>query len=49
LSFSVHPAAEGERADAARFYRQEAGRAAAVGFIEEFDRVAVLPASNPTL
>jgi plasmid stabilization system protein ParE len=49
LSFWLHPAAERELANAARFYRQEAGRAVAMRFLEEFQRVAFLLASNPTL
>jgi plasmid stabilization system protein ParE len=49
LSFTLHPGAASDLAQAARFCRQEGGRALAARFIDEFERVAALLAANPAL
>lgn len=47
MSFTLHPGAASDFAQAARFYRQEGGRALAGRSIDEFERVAALLAANP--
>ncbi len=49
MNFRLHRAAADDVAAAARFYRQEGGRALAARFIDEFERVATLAAQNPGL
>ncbi|MCI1193577.1 type II toxin-antitoxin system RelE/ParE family toxin [Calidifontimicrobium sp. SYSU G02091] len=49
MKFTLHPAAERDLADAARFYRREAGRAVALRFLDEFERIAQLLAARPGL
>lgn len=49
MSFTLHPAAGQDLAEAARFYRREAGRGVALRFLAEFDRVAMLLAREPGL
>ena len=45
----LHPGGASDLAQAARFYRQEGGRALAARFIDEFERVAALLAANPAI
>jgi plasmid stabilization system protein ParE len=45
----LHPGAASDLAQAARFHRQEGGRALAARFIDEFERVAALLAANPAI
>jgi plasmid stabilization system protein ParE len=47
MSYSLHPGAESDIADALDFYRERAGVAVAVRFLEEFERVAVLLTQHP--
>ena len=49
MSYTLHRGAELELANAVRFYRREAGRAVAVRFLDEFERVARLLVENPGL
>jgi plasmid stabilization system protein ParE len=49
LTCSLHRGAEIDLADAARFYRREAGRAVAARFLDEFERVTALLAANEAL
>lgn len=49
MSYTLHRGAELDLADAVRFYRREAGRAVAVRFPDEFERVAKLLDENPGL
>lgn len=49
MTFTLHRGAERDLGDAARFYRDEAGRAVAARFIEEFERIATLLSENPGL
>ena len=49
MSYSLHRGAEQDLADAVRFYRQEAGRAVAARFLDEFERVAKLLVENSGL
>ncbi len=49
MSYLLHRGAADDVAAAARFYRQEGGRALAARFIDEFERVAMLAAQNPGL
>jgi plasmid stabilization system protein ParE len=49
LTGSLHRGAEIDLADAARFYRREAGRAVAARFLDEFERVTELLAANEAL
>jgi plasmid stabilization system protein ParE len=42
VSFTLHPDAERDLGEAARFYRKEAGRGFAERFLDEFERVAAL-------
>ena len=49
MSYTLHRAAERDLTDAVRFYRQEAGRAVAGRFLDEFERVAKLLTENPGL
>lgn len=47
MSYTLHRGAELDLADAVRFYRREAGRAVAIRFLDEFERVAKLLVENP--
>ena len=47
MSYSLHPAAEQDVADAIDFYIERAGVKVATRFLEEFERVARLLAQNP--
>ncbi len=49
MNYTLHPAAEHDLADAARFYRREAGRGVAARFLDEFERIAQLLAAQPGL
>ena len=49
MSYSLHPQAEQELADAAAFYEERAGAALARTFLSEFERVATLLMQNPNL
>jgi len=49
VTFTLHRGAERDLGDAARFYRNEAGRAVAARFIEEFERIAMLLSANQVL
>lgn len=49
MSYRLHPDAAQELAEAARFYRREAGRGVAARFLDEFERVGNLLAQNPGL
>ncbi|WP_372922568.1 hypothetical protein [Roseovarius sp.] len=49
MSFTLHPGAERDLGEAARFYREEVGRGIAERFLDEFERVAALPVANPGL
>lgn len=49
MSYTLHPAAERDLADATRFYRREAGRGVASRFLDEFERVAQRLAAQPGL
>jgi plasmid stabilization system protein ParE len=49
LSYTLHPLAAQDIADAARFYRREGGRAVAARFLDEFDRAARLLGAEPGL
>jgi plasmid stabilization system protein ParE len=49
VTYTLHRGAERDLGDAARFYRNEAGRAVAARFIEEFERIAALLSANPAL
>jgi len=49
VSLTLHPGAERDLGEAARFYRKEAGRGVAERFLEEFERVADLLVANPGL
>jgi len=40
MSYSLHPGAEHDVADALNFYKQSAGPVIAARFLEEFERVA---------
>ena len=49
MSFTLHPGAERDLGEAARFYTKEAGRGVAERFLDEFERVAALLVANPGL
>ena len=49
MTYSLHPSAERELAEAARFYLREAGRGVAARFVDEFERIARLLAELPGL
>lgn len=49
MSYSLHPGAEQDVADALDFYSKEAGYAVAVRFQDEFERVANLLLAHPDL
>lgn len=49
MRYALHRGAADDIAEAARFYRPEGGRALAARFLDEFDRVAALAATNPGL
>lgn len=42
MTYTLHPGAERDLAQAARFYRREAGRGVAARFVNEFERIAAL-------
>jgi plasmid stabilization system protein ParE len=47
MSYSLHPGAESDVADALDFYRERAGAAVAIRFLEEFERVVALLTQQP--
>ena len=47
MSYSLHPGAESDVADAIDFYLERAGSAVAVRFLDEFERVVALLERNP--
>jgi plasmid stabilization system protein ParE len=47
VSYSLHPGAEQDIADALEFYAEQAGRLVAERFLDEFERVAELLVMNP--
>lgn len=47
MSYSLHPGAEQDIADALDFYVERAGVKVATRFLEEFERVAKLLVQNP--
>ena len=47
MSYSLHPGAESDVADALDFYRERAGTAVAIRFLEEFERVVALLTQHP--
>ena len=49
MSYSLHPQAERELADAVAFYRERAGTALARTFLSEFERVVTLLMQNPEI
>ena len=49
MTYSLHRGAADDVAEAARFYRREGGRALAIRFVNEFERVAKLVSKNPGL
>jgi plasmid stabilization system protein ParE len=49
MSYSLHPGAEHDLADALDFYSERAGTIVAVRFLEEFERVATLLTQHPGL
>ena len=49
ISYSLHPEAERDVADAVDFYSERAGSAVAERFLEEFERVAKLLVEHPRL
>ena len=49
MTWSLHPGAEHDIADALDFYGERAGPAIAARFLEEFERVAKLLVEHPGL
>jgi len=49
MSYSLHPGAEHDVADALNFYKQSAGPVIAARFLEEFERVAKFLVAHPDL
>jgi len=49
MTYSLHPGAERDIADALDFYSKQAGRVVAERFLEEFERVARLLVEYPGL
>jgi len=49
MTYSLHPGAEHDVADALDFYSEQAGPAVAKRFLEEFERVAKLLVEHPSL
>lgn len=49
MTYSLHPGAEQDIAEALDFYTKEAGRVVAARFLDEFERVANLLAEYPGL
>lgn len=47
MTYTFHPEAEKELAEALTFYREEGGKAIAQAFLKEIGRVAELLVSNP--
>lgn len=47
MTYSLHPEAASELEDAFNFYREQGGLKLAQAFLNEFERVATLLASNP--
>ena len=49
MTYSLHPGAEHDIADALNFYKEQTGSAVAKHFLEEFERVAKLLVEHPGL
>ncbi|MDD2774327.1 MAG: type II toxin-antitoxin system RelE/ParE family toxin [Gallionella sp.] len=49
MTYSLHPRAEQDVADALDFYSEHAGTVVAERFIEEFERVAKLVVEHPNI
>ena len=49
MTYSLHPGAEHDVADAMDFYSEHAGQVVAARFLEEFERVAKLLVEHPGL
>jgi len=49
MTYSLHPGAERDVADALDFYNEHAGPAVAERFLEEFERIAKLLLEHPDL
>ena len=49
MTYTLHPEAESDIAAALDFYSEQAGRAVAERFLDEFERVAKLLAEYPDL
>jgi plasmid stabilization system protein ParE len=49
MTYSLHPGAEHDIANALDFYSEQAGRVVAERFLEEFERVAKLLVKHPSL
>jgi plasmid stabilization system protein ParE len=49
VSYTLHPAAEQDLADALDFYVEQAGRSVAQRFLDEFERVDKLVSDHPGL
>ncbi len=47
MTYTVHPAAEKDIAEASDFYKTQAGLAVARRFVAEVDRIAMLVERNP--
>ena len=47
MTYSLHPEAASELEEAFNFYREQGGLKLAQAFLNEFERVATLAASNP--
>ncbi len=47
MSYSLHPGAQSDVADALDFYRERAGAAVAGRFLDEFERVVALLVRHP--
>jgi plasmid stabilization system protein ParE len=49
MTYSLHPGAERDLADALSYYRHQTSRVVAIRFLDEFERVAKLLAEFPEL
>ena len=49
MTYSLHPGAERDVADALDFYNEHAGPAVAARFLDEFERIANLLGERPGL
>lgn len=49
MTYTLHPGAEQDIANALDFYTEQAGRVVAERFLDEFERVAKLLAAHPEL